>query len=120
MVMIVKVTGVAPEAISRLHQKIKEGVFCQPFFRSDDAVKATILKENLVRVLNSKFEEEKGTYTVEICIKVKTEGTMRNYAASNHAKRGYYFMSLPMLQELFSLLSWGQLIFPDEEKLVSE
>lgn len=121
MGMMVKVTGVSPLAITRLHEAIETIKPGKAYQDRDGGCRVV----DLARIVSCKLDESYGTYTVELKITVKRGRVMlfeHRDGDDGDGKTyfGAYFAPISVLTDLFLLLSAGQQIriFPENETLV--
>lgn len=122
--MIVKFTGILPDAMTILHKMVDENETFQTKEAYVDRQRGcgSIV---LVRILNTKFSEEYGTYTVELEVAVKRAFVMVAHKESSQVEEtlfGQFFASSSVLEKLFVILAEGQksTFFPKQETFFQE
>lgn len=104
--MIVKITGVKPEAITPLHT-IAQGELKENSEGLMDRNNG-LQRIYLVKVLNTKFDEFHGTYTVELKIMLRCGAAMSGPGKGGRTRFGAYFTPISVFEQLFKTLSIGQ------------
>ena len=116
--MFVKLTGIAPEAITPLEMAIKRGEFNASLKTYRDQDSSHTFAGSLVTIVNCKRVEFAGTYTLELKILVKCA---RAYTQGDGPSEfGEYFTPAAILLKLIPLLSLGHRIqfFPQTGGLI--
>jgi hypothetical protein len=119
--MIVKVTGVSPEAISELHKRVKDKRL-KPKVRHEEGVVNQVLDNDngVVRILKCKMDEIYGTYTVELAIRLRWLIRLGSSSSSGIPRTiGEYYTPMSVFNDLMLAMSYGPRFLPESEVFVT-